>query len=141
MNSTMATAGSALAAAPPPATAEQGAPPGRPAAERLGAGLQQQLNLESVKARAVGLFKAISRILEDFDMYSRTTASPKWCIHTLSLFLFLRIIIVFGDLPVYTYDANRCPSCYFVTSEFLPVCTFQLDMLIFLLKYKLNCNL
>ncbi|XP_078161991.1 mediator subunit 8 isoform X1 [Carex rostrata] len=59
-------------------TAVSAAAPGAAAAERLSAGVQQQLNLESVKARAVGLFKAISRILEDFDMYSRTNASPKW---------------------------------------------------------------
>ncbi|CAN1804265.1 Mediator of RNA polymerase II transcription subunit 8 [Linum perenne] len=47
-------------------------------AERLNAALQQQLNLESVKMRAISLHKAISRILEDFDAYSRTNTTPKW---------------------------------------------------------------
>ncbi|KAJ3688769.1 hypothetical protein LUZ61_017933 [Rhynchospora tenuis] len=78
MDSTAAMAGPSQAAAAPPATGEQGAAPGRPPVERLSSQVQQQLNLESVKARAVGLFKAISRILEDFDLYSRTNASPKW---------------------------------------------------------------
>ncbi|KAI6672103.1 hypothetical protein NL676_006988 [Syzygium grande] len=56
--------------APPPPTAA--------AAERLNPALQQQLHLESVKIRAMSLFKSISRILEDFDAYARTNASPKW---------------------------------------------------------------
>ncbi|KAE8709160.1 Mediator of RNA polymerase II transcription subunit 8 [Hibiscus syriacus] len=47
-------------------------------AERLNQALQQQLNLESLKTRAISLFKAITRILEDFDAYSRTNTSPKW---------------------------------------------------------------
>lgn len=47
-------------------------------AERLNQALQQQLNLESVKTRAISLFKAITRILEDFDAYSRTNTTPKW---------------------------------------------------------------
>ncbi|MQM00037.1 hypothetical protein Taro_032773 [Colocasia esculenta] len=47
-------------------------------AERLNPALQQQLNLESVKTRAVGLFKAISRILEEFDAIARANAVPKW---------------------------------------------------------------
>lgn len=46
--------------------------------ERLNQALQQQLNLEQVKTRAIGLFKAISRILEDFDAYARTNTTPKW---------------------------------------------------------------
>ncbi|TYI44763.1 hypothetical protein ES332_A01G260900v1 [Gossypium tomentosum] len=46
-------------------------------AERLNQALQQQLNLESVKTRAISLFKAITRILEDFDAYSRTNTTPK----------------------------------------------------------------
>ncbi|XWS16614.1 hypothetical protein CRYUN_Cryun34aG0105100 [Craigia yunnanensis] len=41
-------------------------------AERLNQAVQQQLNLESLKTRA------ISRILEDFDAYSRTNTTPKW---------------------------------------------------------------
>lgn len=103
MDSTAAMAGPGqAAAAPPPATADQGAPPGRPPAERLSAAVQQQLNLESVKARAVGLYKAISRILEDFDMYSRTTASPKWCIDAFSLcFFFLSKFFVFWGIWQY----------------------------------------
>ncbi|GMI73096.1 mediator subunit 8 [Hibiscus trionum] len=47
-------------------------------AERLNQALQQQLNLESLKTRAISLFKAITRILEDFDAYSRTNTTPKW---------------------------------------------------------------
>ncbi|XP_008789630.1 mediator of RNA polymerase II transcription subunit 8 [Phoenix dactylifera] len=62
---------------PPPAAGDAAAQP-PPKAERLNAALQQQLNLESVKTRAIGLFKAISRILEDFDAYARSNTSPKW---------------------------------------------------------------
>ncbi|PKU63591.1 Mediator of RNA polymerase II transcription subunit 8 [Dendrobium catenatum] len=47
-------------------------------AERLNLAVQQQLNLESVKARALGLSKAISRILEDFNAIALTNATPKW---------------------------------------------------------------
>ncbi|XP_061357207.1 mediator of RNA polymerase II transcription subunit 8 isoform X2 [Gastrolobium bilobum] len=46
--------------------------------ERLNQAVQQQLNVEQVKTRAMSLFKAISRILEDFDAYSRTNTTPKW---------------------------------------------------------------
>ncbi|XP_042491398.1 mediator of RNA polymerase II transcription subunit 8 isoform X3 [Macadamia integrifolia] len=49
-----------------------------PRVEKLNLAVQQQLNLESVKTRAIGLFKAISRILEDFDAIARTNAVPKW---------------------------------------------------------------
>lgn len=48
--------------------------------ERLNPAVQQQLNLESVKTRAVSLFKAITRILEDFDHIARTNAVPKWLV-------------------------------------------------------------
>ncbi|KAK7325339.1 hypothetical protein VNO77_29501 [Canavalia gladiata] len=48
------------------------------AQERLNQAVQQQLNLEQVKTRAISLFKAISRILEDFDAYARTNTTPKW---------------------------------------------------------------
>ncbi|KAL0554525.1 hypothetical protein IC582_008448 [Cucumis melo] len=47
-------------------------------AERLNQAVQQQLNLEALKNRATTLFKAISRILEDFDVYGRTNTTPKW---------------------------------------------------------------
>lgn len=47
-------------------------------AERLNPALEQQLNLESVKTRAVSLYKAISRILDDFDLIARTNSQPKW---------------------------------------------------------------
>ncbi|KAI4355908.1 hypothetical protein L6164_004635 [Bauhinia variegata] len=53
-------------------------PPQQPAVERLNQAVQQQLNLEQVKTRAISLFKAISRILEDFDAYARTNTTPKW---------------------------------------------------------------
>ncbi|KAF5194860.1 mediator of RNA polymerase II transcription subunit 8-like, partial [Thalictrum thalictroides] len=46
--------------------------------ESLNPAVQQQLNLESVKTRAVGLYKTISRILEDFDNIARTNSTPKW---------------------------------------------------------------
>ncbi|KAJ7962669.1 mediator of RNA polymerase II transcription subunit 8 [Quillaja saponaria] len=46
--------------------------------ERLNQAVQQQLNLEAVKTRAISLFKAISRILEDFNTYARTNTTPKW---------------------------------------------------------------
>ena len=47
-------------------------------AEPLNPALQQQLNLESVRTRAQGLYKTVSRILEDFDAVGRTNALPKW---------------------------------------------------------------
>ncbi|RRT67272.1 hypothetical protein BHM03_00053815 [Ensete ventricosum] len=59
----------------PPQLAEAVAPP---KVERLNQGVQQQLNLESVKTRALGLYKAISRILEDFDAFARANSTPKW---------------------------------------------------------------
>ncbi|RDY05470.1 Mediator of RNA polymerase II transcription subunit 8, partial [Mucuna pruriens] len=46
--------------------------------EKLNQAVQQQLNLKQMKNRAISLFKAISRILEDFDMYGRTNTTPKW---------------------------------------------------------------
>uniref|UniRef100_A0A0E0D292 Mediator of RNA polymerase II transcription subunit 8 n=1 Tax=Oryza meridionalis TaxID=40149 RepID=A0A0E0D292_9ORYZ len=68
----------AAAGAPNPAAPVGGDQ--QPRAERLSAGVQQQLNLEGMRARAVGLYKAISRILEDFDAIARANpnASPKW---------------------------------------------------------------
>ncbi|KAK4427490.1 Mediator of RNA polymerase II transcription subunit [Sesamum alatum] len=57
---------------------QQQQPPPARAAERLNPAVQQQLNLDSVKTRAISLFKAISRILEDFDTIARTNAVPKW---------------------------------------------------------------
>lgn len=59
----------------PPQLAEAVAPP---KVERLNQVVQQQLNLESVKTRALGLYKAISRILEDFDAFARANTTPKW---------------------------------------------------------------
>ncbi|KAK8957553.1 Mediator of RNA polymerase II transcription subunit 8 [Platanthera zijinensis] len=53
------------------------APP-PPKADRLNSAVQQQLNLESVKTRALGLSKAISRILEEFNAIAHTNATPKW---------------------------------------------------------------
>ncbi|KAG4968629.1 hypothetical protein JHK87_034280 [Glycine soja] len=46
--------------------------------EGLNQAVQQQLNLKQVKTRAISLFKAISRILEDFEAYGRTNSTPKW---------------------------------------------------------------
>ncbi|KAH6793369.1 mediator subunit 8 [Perilla frutescens var. hirtella] len=56
---------------------DQQQPPAK-VVERLNPALQQQLNLDSVKTRAISLFKAISRILEDLDAIARTNAAPKW---------------------------------------------------------------
>ncbi|XP_039132698.1 mediator of RNA polymerase II transcription subunit 8 [Dioscorea cayenensis subsp. rotundata] len=63
------------AVAPPQ---EQQQQPAAGKTERLNTAVQQQLNLDSVKTRALSLFKAISRILEDFDAYARTSTTPKW---------------------------------------------------------------
>ncbi|KAH7521986.1 hypothetical protein FEM48_Zijuj07G0090000 [Ziziphus jujuba var. spinosa] len=48
------------------------------AVERLNEAVQQQLNLQSVKTRALSLSKAIGRILDDFNNYARTNTTPKW---------------------------------------------------------------
>lgn len=61
---------------------DQQQPPPARAVERLNQAVQQQLNLDSVKTRAISLFKAISRILEDFDAIAHTNASPKWYSNT-----------------------------------------------------------
>ncbi|KAK4763110.1 hypothetical protein SAY86_008878 [Trapa natans] len=53
-------------------------PSQQPAVEALNPAVQQQLNLEHVKIRATSLFKAISRILEDFDGYAGTNTTPRW---------------------------------------------------------------
>ncbi|KAG8380269.1 hypothetical protein BUALT_Bualt07G0175800 [Buddleja alternifolia] len=57
---------------------DQQQPPPPRVVERLNQAVQQQLNLDSVKTRAISLFKAISRILDDFDAIARTNALPKW---------------------------------------------------------------
>lgn len=59
---------------------DQQQPPAK-VVERLNSAVQQQLNLDSVKTRAISLFKAISRILEDFDSIARTNADPRWYAH------------------------------------------------------------
>ncbi|CAN6547683.1 unnamed protein product [Malus baccata var. baccata] len=53
-------------------------PPQPMAVERLNDAVQQQLNLEAVKTRAISLFKAISRILEDLNAYAYANTTPKW---------------------------------------------------------------
>ncbi|GJM99525.1 hypothetical protein PR202_ga16631 [Eleusine coracana subsp. coracana] len=80
MDAAAAALGAAQPAGVPPQAGAAGEQPPAPRVERLNAGVQQQLNLEGMRARAVGLYKAISRILEDFDVIARTnpTASPKW---------------------------------------------------------------
>lgn len=80
MDPAAAALGAAPAAGAPPPGAAPGEQQAPPRVERLSAGVQQQLNLEGMRARAVGLYKAISRILEDFDVIARTnpSASPKW---------------------------------------------------------------
>lgn len=71
----MAAMGAAAAAA---GGQDQQPPPAEKVVERLNPALQQQLNLDSVKTRAISLFKAISRILEDLDAIARTNSAPKW---------------------------------------------------------------
>ncbi|XP_073122591.1 mediator of RNA polymerase II transcription subunit 8-like [Henckelia pumila] len=56
---------------------DQQQPPAK-VVERLNSAVQQQLNLDSVKTRAITLFKAITRILEDFESFARTNADPRW---------------------------------------------------------------
>lgn len=56
---------------------------------RLNTAVQQQLNLDSVKTRAISLFNAISRILEDLDLITRRNSAPKWFV---LFFLFLKNI-------------------------------------------------
>ncbi|KAM1172230.1 hypothetical protein ACFX2I_022353 [Malus domestica] len=53
-------------------------PPQPMAVERLNDAVQQQLNLEAVKTRAISLFKAISRILEELNAYAYANTTPKW---------------------------------------------------------------
>ncbi|KAG6428015.1 hypothetical protein SASPL_112263 [Salvia splendens] len=60
------------------AAAGQDQQPPAKVVERLNPALQQQLNLDSVKTRAISLFKAISRILEELDAIARANATPKW---------------------------------------------------------------
>jgi hypothetical protein len=69
-------------------------------AEKLNLALQQQLNLEAVKTRAISLFKAITRILEDFDAYARTNTTPKWSF-PCSSFLFF-----------FTHNAHDLPAVW-----------------------------
>lgn len=54
------------------------------AKERLNPAVQQQLNLESVKTRALSLYKAITRILEDFELIARTNSVPKWLVSPIN---------------------------------------------------------
>jgi hypothetical protein len=68
--------------------------------EKLNLALQQQLNLEAVKTRAISLFKAITRILEDFDAYARTNTTPKWSF-PCSSFLFF-----------FTHNAHDLPAVW-----------------------------
>ncbi|KAK6915191.1 hypothetical protein RJ641_020308, partial [Dillenia turbinata] len=56
----------------------QSQPQPQPQVERLNPALQQQLNLESVRTRAISLYKAISRIREEIDAIARTNSVPKW---------------------------------------------------------------
>lgn len=67
-----------LAPQPQPPQQQQPQPQQAIVVERLNDAVQQQLNLESVKTRALSLHKAISRILEDLDVFARTNTSPKW---------------------------------------------------------------
>ncbi|VVB03932.1 unnamed protein product [Arabis nemorensis] len=57
-------------------TQPQQQPP--PVAEKLHPDIVEVLNLKSVKTRAVSLFNAISRIIEEFDAHARTNTTPKW---------------------------------------------------------------
>ena len=72
--------------------------------ERLNQAVQQQLNLDAVKTRALSLYKAISRILDDFDAYARTNTTPKW---SLSLSLSLSLTSFFVS-PFKLFTFQRC---------------------------------
>lgn len=78
--------------------------------ERLSQGVQQQLNLESVKTRAVGLSKAISRILEDFDAIARSSSVPKWYSWPKKIKL---------ANPSHHHHTNIGVNLYFTTISFL----------------------
>ncbi|KAL9254837.1 Mediator of RNA polymerase II transcription subunit 8-like protein [Drosera capensis] len=55
----------------------QNQPPQKTGGERLNAEIQSELNLESVRTRAISLYKAISRIIEEVDGLARSNSSPK----------------------------------------------------------------
>ncbi|PSS07237.1 Mediator of RNA polymerase II transcription subunit like [Actinidia chinensis var. chinensis] len=56
---------------------QQQQPPSK-VVERLNSAVQQQLYLDSVKTRAISLFKAITRIIDDMDALARSNSVPKW---------------------------------------------------------------
>ncbi|GAB2220932.1 hypothetical protein Droror1_Dr00012091 [Drosera rotundifolia] len=56
----------------------QNQPPQKTGGERLNAEIQSELNLESVRTRAISLYKAISRIIEEVDGLARSNSCPKW---------------------------------------------------------------
>ena len=69
--------------------------------ERLNQAVQQQLNLESVKTRAISLFKAVSRILDEFDAIARANSLPKWylpywVVYVWMIMLFWILIFLFN---------------------------------------------
>ncbi|XP_042442038.1 mediator of RNA polymerase II transcription subunit 8-like isoform X3 [Zingiber officinale] len=70
--------GGAVAAAkgPVPSPAVEAVAP--PHVERLNPVVEQQLHLESVKIRALALYKAVSHILEDLDAFARSNSTIKW---------------------------------------------------------------
>lgn len=69
-------------------TTTQPQQPPPPVAEKLNPKLEKELNLESLKTRALSLYKAITRILEDFDAYGRTNTTPKWFIFEFQILIF-----------------------------------------------------
>ncbi|GFZ04402.1 mediator subunit 8 [Actinidia rufa] len=56
---------------------QQQQPPSK-VVERLNSAVQQQLYLDSVKTRAISLFKAITRIIDDMDALARSNSVAKW---------------------------------------------------------------
>lgn len=87
---------------------QQQQPPPNTVAERLNPALQQQLYLESIKTRAISLFKAISRILEDFDAYARANSTPKWFSFFFTLLHALNFSILIYSVPIVSsFDGSQ----------------------------------
>jgi hypothetical protein len=108
-----------------PQQQQQQQQPQQPQVERLNQAVQQQLNLEAVKTRAISLFKAISRIIDDFDAYGRTNTTPKWYSFSLSLShtsLILVLCFVTEIAEVLTISQFRL--LIFVHCRFSRVCFF-----------------
>lgn len=97
--------------------------------ERLNQAVQQQLNLDSVKTRAISLFKAISRILDEIDLLARTNAVPKW--YECGFVLFSSCVLCRWILDVF-----NCTKL-FATSHSTTIACSHFE----LLRYSVSCLL